>query len=60
VSGSSLFSSTGATDDEDERNIFERTNLTRMIKFAELFPDPEIVATLSQQMSWSHFVSILR
>jgi len=38
---------------------FERTKMTRMIKFAELFPDAEIVATLSQQLSWSHFVEII-
>src|SRR5215469_12369835 len=31
---------------------FEYTKLTRMIKFAELFPDFEILATLSQQLSW--------
>jgi predicted nuclease of restriction endonuclease-like (RecB) superfamily len=30
-----------------------------MIKFAELFPDAEIVATLSQDLSWSHFKEIL-
>ena len=40
-------------------NNFEYTKLTRMIKFAELFPDSEIVATLSQQLSWSHFIEIL-
>jgi predicted nuclease of restriction endonuclease-like (RecB) superfamily len=38
---------------------FERTNLFRMIRFAELFPEEEIVATLSPQLSWSHFVEIL-
>jgi predicted nuclease of restriction endonuclease-like (RecB) superfamily len=30
-----------------------------MIKFAEIFPDIEIVVTLSQQLSWSHFLAIL-
>lgn len=38
---------------------FDKTNLTRMIKFAEIFPDIEIVVTLSQQLSWSHFLAIL-
>jgi hypothetical protein len=32
---------------------------TRMMKFAEAFPDEEIVATLSQQLSWSHFRELL-
>ena len=30
-----------------------------MIQFAEVFPDKKIVVTLSRQLSWSHFVSIL-
>lgn len=33
--------------------------LSRMMRFAEVFPDIKIVATLSQQLSWSHFVEIL-
>ncbi|MDR0751764.1 MAG: PDDEXK nuclease domain-containing protein [Christensenellaceae bacterium] len=40
-------------------NMFERTKITRMIKFAKLFPDTAIVATLSQQLSWSHFQDLL-
>lgn len=38
---------------------FERTTLTRMIRFSQLFPDVEIVATLGQQLSWSHFKALL-
>jgi len=38
---------------------FNTSALTRMIKFAEFFPDAAIVATLSQQLTWSHFVEIL-
>jgi predicted nuclease of restriction endonuclease-like (RecB) superfamily len=38
---------------------FEEKNLRRMIKFAREFPDLDIVATLSRQMSWSHFVMLL-
>jgi predicted nuclease of restriction endonuclease-like (RecB) superfamily len=38
---------------------FDATNLTRMMKFAEAFPDEKIVATLSQQLSWSHFRELL-
>ena len=33
--------------------------LTRMVKFAEVFPEREIVATLSQQLGWSHFRQLL-
>jgi predicted nuclease of restriction endonuclease-like (RecB) superfamily len=38
---------------------FSRTNLFYMVQFAEAFPDPEIVQTLSGQLSWSHFLAIL-
>jgi len=40
-------------------NGFSYTALTRMVRFAELFPDTQIVATLSQQLSWSHIKEIL-
>jgi hypothetical protein len=33
--------------------------LRRMIQLAERFPDGEIVATLSRQLGWSHFVELL-
>jgi predicted nuclease of restriction endonuclease-like (RecB) superfamily len=38
---------------------FNLSALTRMAKFAEAFPDEDIVAALSQQLSWSHFIEIL-
>jgi predicted nuclease of restriction endonuclease-like (RecB) superfamily len=38
---------------------FGLRSLRRMVQFAEVFPDEEIVATLSRQLSWSHFVEIL-
>jgi predicted nuclease of restriction endonuclease-like (RecB) superfamily len=34
-------------------------NLSRMVRFAEVFHEGEIVVTLSRQLSWSHFVGIL-
>jgi len=38
---------------------FERTNLFRMMKFADQFSDLEIVAPLAQQLSWSHFRELI-
>jgi predicted nuclease of restriction endonuclease-like (RecB) superfamily len=38
---------------------FEYTKLNRMINFSRVFPDSEIVATLSQVLSWSHFLVII-
>src|SRR5262249_14775682 len=35
---------------------FAEKSLRRMIQFADLFPDPEIVAAPSRQLSWSHFI----
>lgn len=37
---------------------FDRANLSRMMTFAEQMPDEQIVATLSQQLGWSHFKEI--
>jgi DUF1016 N-terminal domain len=40
-------------------NGFSCAALTRMVCFAEAFVDEAIVVTLSQQLSWSHFLAIL-
>lgn len=39
---------------------FTWSNLFRMMQFAEMYPDPEIFATVSQILAWSHMVEILR
>jgi predicted nuclease of restriction endonuclease-like (RecB) superfamily len=38
---------------------FSERNLARMVRFAEVFPDREIVLGLSRQLGWSHFVEII-
>lgn len=38
---------------------FSYSNLTRMVRFAESMADEAIVVTLSQQLSWSHFLALL-
>lgn len=38
---------------------FELGNLRRMLQFAEQFTDMQIVATLSRQLSWSHFRELI-
>jgi predicted nuclease of restriction endonuclease-like (RecB) superfamily len=40
-------------------NGYSRPNIFRMIRFAEIFPDREIVSALSRQLGWSHFVEII-
>lgn len=38
---------------------FEAKNLRRMMKFAGVFSDFEIVAPLVRQLSWSHFLTLI-
>ena len=38
---------------------FEKSSITRMMKFSKLFPDKQIVAPLAQQLSWSHFLIVM-
>jgi predicted nuclease of restriction endonuclease-like (RecB) superfamily len=38
---------------------FSAKNLRNMIRFAEVFPDEEVVSTLWRQLSWSHFREII-
>lgn len=38
---------------------FEKSSITRMMKFAKIFPDYQIVAPLAQQLSWSHFLIVM-
>ena len=38
---------------------FSRRNLFRTIRSAEIFPDEQIVSTLSAQLSWPHFLEII-
>lgn len=35
---------------------YSRSALFRMVRFARLYPNPEIVATVSRQLSWSHII----
>ena len=44
-----------------EYNIkgFDEKNIRRMMQFAQTFPDEQIVATLSRQLAWSHFVEVI-
>ncbi len=44
---------------KDYGSSFGPRSLRRMVQFSEVFPQEQIVATLSRQLSWSHFVEIL-
>jgi predicted nuclease of restriction endonuclease-like (RecB) superfamily len=38
---------------------FGEKNLRRMVQFAEVFPDAEIVAALRRQLGWAHFKALI-
>ena len=38
---------------------FAEKNLRRMMQFAEVFPDPLIVAALLRQLGWTHFTLLI-
>lgn len=38
---------------------FSYSALTRMVSFAELYPNKEIVVSLIQELSWTHFIALI-
>ncbi len=38
---------------------FDEKSINRMIQFASVFPEEEIVVSLSRQLSWSHIIALL-
>lgn len=38
---------------------FESRNIRRMMQFATLFPDEQIVSQVATQLTWSHFIEVL-
>lgn len=57
--GEQIVSALGRELESEFGRGFAEKSLRRMVQFAESFPDPEIVATLSRQLGWSHFKEIL-
>ncbi|MGJ7546151.1 PDDEXK nuclease domain-containing protein [Variovorax sp. LT1R16] len=57
--GEEILPTLAAQLDRDYGRGFGEKNLRRMVKFAATFRDEAIVATLSRQLSWSHFVLLL-
>jgi predicted nuclease of restriction endonuclease-like (RecB) superfamily len=57
--GKSIISSLSHQLTLEYGNGFNSTNLHRMVNFSETFPDKQIVASLTQQLSWTHFVMLI-
>ena len=45
---------------QDYGRGYSRSNLFNMIKFYDKFQDSEIIQTLSGQLSWSHFIELIK
>lgn len=57
--GQQILASLAQQLEQDFGKGFSYSALTRMVRFAEQFPDQRIVATLSQELTWSHFTLLL-
>ena len=44
---------------EEFGNGFSEKNLRRMVQFAEVFPNSEIVVSLIRQLSWTHILALI-
>jgi hypothetical protein len=44
---------------EEYGNGFSEKNIRRMIQFAEVFPDEQIVVSAIRQLSWTHFIALI-
>lgn len=40
-------------------NGYSQPNISRMVRFSEAFPEAQIYSTLSNNLSWSHFVELI-
>lgn len=43
----------------DYGKSFSDKNLRRMVQFAEVFPEEQIVVSLIRQLSWTHFIALI-
>ena len=57
--GAEIVSALGRQLSEEFGRGFTAKNLHRMVQFAEVFPDEQIVAALRRQLGWTHFRMII-
>jgi predicted nuclease of restriction endonuclease-like (RecB) superfamily len=57
--GAEIVSSLGRQLTMDYGRGFSEKNLWHMLRFAEAFPDEEIVSALRRELSWTHFKEII-
>src|ERR1017187_2628835 len=57
--GEQIVSALSAQLEREFGRGFGEKNLRRMIQFAEVFPDREIVVSLMRQLTWTHFLALI-
>jgi hypothetical protein len=57
--GTEIVASLARQLEEEFGRGFSRSNLFNMVRFAEIFPDLEIVQALTGQLSWTHFTHVI-
>ena len=57
--GRQIVSALGRQLEREFGRGFSEKSLRHMIRFAEVFPDLQIVSALLRQLSWTHFVSLI-
>ncbi len=57
--GSKIVATVSGQLQKDYGNGFTEKNLRRMMQFAEVFPEKEIVVSLIRQLSWTHFIALI-
>ncbi len=57
--GATIVSTLGRQLEVEFGRGFSEKSLRHMVRFAEAFPDEQIVSALLRQLSWSHFLSII-
>ena len=57
--GQKIVSALGTQLEVEFGRGFSEKNLRRMVQFAEVFPDQEIVSALRRQLGWTHFKTLI-
>lgn len=57
--GERIVSALGKQLESEFGRGFTEKNLRRMVQFAEVFPDREIVVSLIRQLTWTHFIALI-
>jgi len=57
--GEQIVSTLAVQLESDYGRGFSSKNLRHMLRFAEAYPDAQIVSTLSRQLAWSHFLELI-